>query len=555
VKNYPDTSVQASESIGAKNDAFVKTTKAQQKFVWSIATSIISLTTALAEAQDEILNSIIANPSIFDLLFVSIGKDFTPTEIFDDALACLLILSEDNPRLGEIITADRRTQPFTVLLNLKETPGGRGALACGVLHNVFASLQWHDGNLRSNKFSDATLIPTLSKTLQSTSLEQVQTENGHQWSNPVEILQLALEILAAIGTGLQESSEVGSKHEENDEWNGIEEDEDMGANTDDKEQDSDDDAEVDGDETGDHEMDEDEMDAEMEADMEMVTGTHDDAEDSLNSSNLPTLKALAQSAVPEIIRLANLPLNSDAALKVQSHALSALSNTSWSISCFDFSENQNEEILEAWKPAGQSIWAGVISPILDSDTADVELATKVTSLAWAISRSLHGNLPLKGNEHQKFIALYHAAKGFKTDDSSNDKDQSQDISDPFQSIGVKCIGVLGQLALDPAPLPLNREIGVFLMTVLSAAAETPAADIIEALNQIFDIYGDEEALCDQEVFWKDNFLDHLETIQPKIKGVIKGIDKRTMPELRTRVDEAVLNLNRFIHYKKKNRPN
>ena len=93
-----------------------------------------------------------------------------------------------------------------------------------------------------------------------------------------------------------------------------------------------------------------------------------------------------------------------------------------------------------------------------------------------------------------------------------------------------------------------------MITVLSSLPETPAAEAVEALNQLFDIYGDENLECDREVFWKDDFLKHLEDISPKAKTMAKSIDKRLHGELRSRADEAVLNLNRFTQYKKKNRP-
>jgi hypothetical protein len=106
---------------------------------------------------------------------------------------------------------------------------------------------------------------------------------------------------------------------------------------------------------------------------------------------------------------------------------------------------------------------------------------------------------------------------------------------------------------------MNREVGVFLMTLLNSddmapQNTTPMADVIEGLNQLFDMYGDEEAPCDREVFWKDGFLKHLENFVPKMKALVKGIDKRTQSELRTRADEALLNLGRFVGYKKKHVP-
>jgi hypothetical protein len=183
---------------------------------------------------------------------------------------------------------------------------------------------------------------------------------------------------------------------------------------------------------------------------------------------------------------------------------------------------------------------------LATDTADIELATHITSLAWGVARSLRGrpNTPFAA-EHRRFIALYQATKGSPA---------VQDMEDPFQSLSVKCIGVLGQLALEPAPVDRNRDIGIFLITILAGLPETPTADAVEALNQVFDIYGDESYSYEKEVFWKNDFLKHLDEALPKVRAMVKAIDKRASSELRLRADEAVLNLNRFLTYKRKNKP-
>jgi hypothetical protein len=486
------------------------------------------LVAGLAEASEEALQAIDGVPAISQLLIALVTAKATPSELVDDALSSLLILSEDNPQLADMVV-NAKAGTLDYLLKLKELGTGTGVLACGVLHNLFAALDWHDNNVGRNNSSDAVLVPTLSKALEP------------QLSHSVDILQLALEILSSIGTGIQQSLQKGSAAKE--EWNGIKDDDPM-----DEEEAGDDNDDDEPNEEEDEEMDEDDVDADMEADMDMVTGVDDDVNGHGSIDDLPTLKALAEKAVPQAIRLATLAIDSDEKLRIQGHALGMLNNISWSVSCIDFSEGHNAGILKAWSPMAKRVWENVIAAILATDTADVELATQITSLAWAISRSLGGRVPLAGEAHRKFMTLYQATKGMPAEPEETDS------LDPFQTLSVKCIGVLGQLALSPAPIAVNREIGIFLVTVLSALPETPVADAVESLNQLLDIYGDEELPCDKAVFWKDNFLSHLEEVVPKLKAAAKKIDKRTMLELRTRTDEAIMNLRRFIQYKKKHRP-
>ncbi|UNI21658.1 hypothetical protein JDV02_007630 [Purpureocillium takamizusanense] len=549
------------EKLQSTATPFAKTPKVEQGFVASIAASLVSLLTALAEAGDEVLEAISANATISQFLFILIshnahGQEDGIAALRVDAMACLMILCEDNASLAQKLVTSEHDRCLKALLALKDDANADGVLACATLHNMFASLSGVKNAPQLPQADDSLLIPTLTRVI--TAITQGPTAtNGNGWSSPVELQQLALETLASIGTTLNAATAGPAPRKERDDAP-RDDDEDMGdadehEDAEEKEAEDDEDDEMDPDE--------------MEADMDMVTGVDgadDDDDDDIN--DLPVLKALLQSAIPELIRVACLQPSSDESMRLQGHALSALNNIAWSVSLVDFSEDQNEGIQKAWSPVGRSLWEHVISPILATDTADVGLATQVTSLAWAVARSLGGRTPLKADEHRKFITLYQATKGLLAAHPDNDG-AGDGVDDPFQSLGVKCVGVLGQLALHPAPVDRNREIGTFLVTLLAGlpdpaaagpaavvGATTPPADAVEALNQLFDVYGDEAYPYDADVFWRGNFLSHLEAAVPKARALAKSIDKKTHAELRVRADEASLNLTRFLAYKKKHAP-
>lgn len=567
--------MQVTEALTTANPPFSKNSKAEQEFVWSIAEALTAIIDALAEAHDEAFEAIVRNHDIVHFLFVLLSLGFTTASVYKNAMLCLMTLSEDSRQFVEAIIADEITKTYQRLTSLQRGGGYKAVIACGILHNVFAVMEWHDQNPGKGGVSDAVLVPTLSQSLEKAQLSSNMT-NGHGSSSPADILQLALEILASIGTTLQESLEKRSKAE----WGGI-------VDKDDKDDDDDDDdvmdADVDSDDADeplsenedpsadkddeeDDEMDEDEM----EADMEMVTGADDHPDEgvSTNIDDLPTLKELLHKAIPQALKIAQktdiISRDEEASTAIRTHAFATLNNISWTVSCIDFSDGQSAPILRVWRPIARTIWREAVVPILASDTSDIGLATVVTSLAWAVARTLHiGNTApfLAGDEHKKFISLYHASKGLNTNtnntteqEKKEQQQQGANVEDPFQSLGVKCIGVLGQLALDPAPTALNRELGVFLVTVVSALPETPVADAVEALNQLFDIYGDEKKACDQEVFWQDGFLAHFEAAVPKFRAAVKRVDKGKSAELRQRADETLMNLTRFIQYKQKHRP-
>lgn len=453
-----------------------------------------------------------------------------------------MLLCEDNEKLAHAIcTASNNT--FETLIALKNNLDGEGVLACAVLHNIYASLESSKDAQLPIESDDSTLISTLTKVVAAFSAEQPPAA-GEGWSEPAQYQQLALETIASIGTSLTATMGGPVEPTPSSSKNGAGEPKEDGDDADMNEADDDVRSES-GDEGMDEEDDDEMTHEEIQADMDMVLGGDEEDE---NIDDLPVLKALLQQAIPELIRVASSQPSNEVAMAMQGNALSALNNIAWSLSLVDFSELHNAGIQGAWTPVAKSIWEQVISPILASDTADLGLATQVTGLSWAIARALRSATPLQAGEQRKFITLYQATKG------SSAEQKAQPDEDPFQSLGVKCIGVLGQLAMDPCPVDLNREVGTFLTAIVASLPKTPAAEAVEALNQLFDIYGDEEYAYDKEVFWAHNYAKHLEEAIPKARTMAKSIDKKTQPELRLRADEAVMNLTRFLSYKAKNKP-
>lgn len=482
---------------------------------------------------------------VINFLFGLLVFDGTPNLVQHEVLSCLIALTEDNEVLGKQIID--HADWLKLLVKIKDSGLSTSVAACGVLHNLFVVMQWFDHNTPMEGASDAMLIPTL---VQSMERSAVNGTNGHtQSSSPDQILQLALEITASIATSLQEALEHGSKHEksfegfqdevkpDNEEAGGMDQD-----NEDVDEEDKDEEAEDDNGEMNDDEID---------ADMELVTGDGPDDDD--GPTDEVTLDALVRSAAPIILLLAqsNPATNADI---IQNCAFSALNNIAWTISSIDFSTGHLKSLQNFWASFAQKIWDDVVTPVLASNTADIELASAITSLAWAVSRSVKGEINIQAGEQRKFMALYQASKGLKhTEAEASGAKKDDEDTDAFQGLGVKCIGVLGSLALDPAPVDLNREIGVFLLTILSSLPDAAPADTVETLNQLFDIYADKSFAFDESVFWGNNFYKHLEDIQPKAKKMVKSIDKRKFGELRSRADEAILNLGRFLVYKRKER--
>lgn len=528
-----------------ESSEFLTTPKAHKNLVWNLTGSVVTLLTTLAEAQEEIIQAISKLPNLPNFLFGLLGLSELPPVVYEDTLTCLIALTEDNQDICQQVVENKDW--LSGLVQLKDGGGMKAVGACGVLHNLFSTMHWFDHDTPVEGASDGNLVPALTRCIEIANTHEGQSNGNSSNATPDQVLQLALRITASIATSIQEALEEGNRKEE--EFEGFDEDEMVIEDGSDDENDEGPDPKSHDDDEfeEEHEMNEDEINA----DMELVAG--DDSENETSQDEQLTLNQLVRTAAPVILEYAKPPQNDSAeASETRTTALSVLNNISWTVSSIDFASGHLSSLQSAWSEMAQQIWLQAISPVLASDTADIALASSIASLAFGVAQSVQGKVPIQGEEQRKFMALYQASKTLPKPETekTNGKSSSSDQEDAFQGLGVKCIGVLGRLALNPAPIALNRDIGVFFLTSLPDAA---AAETVEILNQLFDIYADKEYSCDEAVFWADGFYQHLDQALPKIRKLMKGVDKRRFTELRARGDEAVANLVRFLKYKKEER--
>lgn len=526
-------------------------TKSQKELVVAFGTAVMGLLASMAEANEEVFTTISLSEGIGESVIYAVNQNETPDKFLMSLLTFLEIMTEDNAEMSKRMAKS----PTLVgkLLRLTSGSDGIALTACSILHHIYMAMEWFDHNAPVEGAYDAKLVPTMVTVLESYGTTAhagptttLKAASRSQNLAPNDLVRLALDNISSMAFDLQDMIEHGSwevlKKEKTvnkrPAQNGSKRDEDDGIEEDDD--DDDDDGE-------DHEMTMDEIDA----DMAMVLDEGDDKP--VIGQNAETLNLIVRDVTPRIISLARLSdgeiYNADS---IQGHALAALNNISWTIQAIDFDFNPGDHsIQELWFLLGQRIWDDIVSPVLASDTTEIELATVITSLAWAVSRSMKDKLQTGPNQHQKFMALYHASKSLP-DPLRSPPSKSQEQPDPFQGLGVKCIGLISRFALSPAAIDINREVGVFLITVLQHP-ETKVADMVEALNSIFDIYADKAYDYDEPVFWRDGFHQHLQDVLPKAKKVAKSIDKRKFLEPRNLTDQAVENLERFLKYKKSER--
>ncbi|KAF8463513.1 hypothetical protein BDZ91DRAFT_731776 [Kalaharituber pfeilii] len=507
-----------------------------KKLVWTYAENVVGLLTSLcSEGTEEIVNAVNKlNPLPFLMGLLS-PECKTPRTTQNIAAQSLNVLTEEQDELIQSIVESGDVF-LPLLLKLRDTmPVGpaasllRTVAICGVMHNISDFVRASEN--KNSALSDAVnltkvtaLIDAATKILPPTNGNVPTTEEPITEEERCDAIQTGLETLSSIIASLQEEidgniskSTAGMDDMMDEDFEDDEKDEEAVEEIDDS---ADDEA--------------------MQDDIAMVTaGDRDSSEEPTDSADQSPTFHLINVAIPLLLPLCNPQDTTPRSTTIQIRALNCLNNISWTAATTLPHSSSLFKIFEKQAPL---IWSSLIVPILNSNSADVELAEAVASLSWAIAKTVGGKLSLSEGgegvigEHKRFMSLYNAAT---TDD-----------------LRTRCVGVLGCLGLAQGRIEVNKEVGVFLLTILSSlppTGNTSAEPAIEAVDALFDMYADADFDYDEPVFVKHNFIDHLTAIYPKFKAMTKKIDRRKFPELRERGDEAAVNLRRFIDYKKKER--
>ncbi|KAJ2498747.1 hypothetical protein IWW47_003443, partial [Coemansia sp. RSA 2052] len=161
------------------------------------------------------------------------------------------------------------------------------------------------------------------------------------------------------------------------------------------------------------------------------------------------------------------------------------------------------------------------------------------SCMWTLARSAQGAVPATQEQIEGLIHVCEQA--------------------PNSDLRVKAIGVLGNIACrKPGHVDENKRIGTYLLDSIvcapllaaGASSDSNAVEpIIEALDLIYDIYGDQGYDYDEPVFVRGGFLAKLRDCYLPMRKLVKTVDRRIRRELRDRGDLVVQNMRGFIDYK------
>ncbi|KAI9473535.1 MAG: armadillo-type protein [Benjaminiella poitrasii] len=519
--------------------------------VWDVAENFIYIIWSFSEASDKYIKAVNRlNIVTFLISFMSFANQ-CPTKVVVAAGQCLTTLTDDNKDIYiEFQNHPEYIQTLIDILTKFKSPDKLlvRVLACAILMNVREVVQlsgsWaeeHDALGELNKTMMPILLSALDFDIQKAAEELKQTfESGnvtkHDESTEIApkpkqpitkedmFVQNVDERLTTIQLSLELLSDICLQGDaEEDGW------EDAGEDMD---EDADDMADK---------LNEDNMDEYLRDAEKIGEGSSVALDEAAIRSN-PVLQDFTYKVYPKLQEFAaptslsftslqdnvvqNLTLTHQRALECLNNFLLAMNEIP---SKFWYKEQANEAI-KTWN------WlfsiAHAIGSAPESEDRDSMLEIIIGCL-WALGRGLGQNIPLEASHVPTLCGAYKMTNR--------------------ESMKVKIVGCLGPIAVRQGDINTNKDIGVFIMEVLSniGSQKTHAKPevIVEALNFMFDVYSDCAFDYDEPVYIQGNFNNELKKITPAFRSMVKTVDRRKYFDLRNRCDEALMNLVAFTKYK------
>ncbi|CAO0800124.1 unnamed protein product [Mucor circinelloides] len=519
----------------------------RRKSIWDVTENFIYIIWCICEASDKYIKAINRMNIVTFLSSFLLSGDQCPTRVIIAAGQCLNTLTDDNKDL--LIEFQNHPEYTQSLLNIVNQHNDNiliQVLACAILMNVRdvvrLSSSWDDEQQDMGELNKL-LVPVLIKALDydiqdaaSNTISAVQSGNVHTQDESNEITpkpkqpltneeiyvqgvedrlsitQLALELLADIcvqdddlDDGFQESSDQVMQDDEDN-----------------------------------MEQQPDETDNDNEDDIDPAIFNNSIQEDEALQSN-PVLHAYIHQIFPQLIRLATAtpisyhqtnvcPIVSHHLVITHQRSLECLNN--FLLAMHDVG---SKYWFKHYKQDAVQLWRWLFDIANSTAAANTEewardaILEVVIGCLWALGRGITQDIPLDHMDVGALCGTYEMI--------------------PLETMRVKIVGCLGPIAMRSGDVETNKTIGVFIMKLLESKA-TEASVVVEALNLMFDVYSDCAFDYDFPVFVQGGFLNGLKQVVPRVRSMVKSIDRRKDFDLRMRADEAFDNLNAFIKYKR-----
>ncbi|KAI7868433.1 armadillo-type protein [Spinellus fusiger] len=531
--------------------------KDRRRTVWDLAENFIYILWNISEASDKFIKAINRLNVISFLISFLSAADQCPMRVVVAAGQCLTTLTDENkdiyiefqnhPEYMTTLTGilTKFTRPEETLVRV---------LACAVLMNVQEVMRmsnaWDDEQdplIELNKAMLPVLVFSLDYNIQVAAEQSIvafNSTNVHKHEETGEItpvpkqaitaeekyiqsveehlatLQLSLELLADICTQ-DDSGEDG--WEDADETMQGEEGEEPEA------------------------IEEEETEDILKEVAAIGEGSSAAADDALLRSN-PVIHAFTYQILPHLVRLSTPTCLSFSATSVAPTISQGLSVTHLrALECLNnFFLAMNEVPSKFWFKEhvtdAQQAWTWLLKLLNDmvsqegnSQEAMVDTIEAIIGCLWSLARGLGDATPLQPSDNEMLCRIGTVV--------------------PVNSVRVKVVGCLGAIAIRQGNIEFNKNIAIYIIDIIRniPTGKTSPEVAVEALNFMYDVYSDCAFDYDGPIFVQGNMIRELEVIVPAYRSMVKAVDRRKNFDLRSRADEALVNLVAFIKYKKNER--
>ncbi|KAG1051768.1 hypothetical protein G6F43_006048 [Rhizopus delemar] len=513
--------------------------------IWDVTENVIYIIWTLGEFSEESIKAINQlNLVGFLISFLSFA-DQCPARVVIAAGQCLATLTDDN-KDGCIQFQEHPEYAQTLFTILQKATDSSKlficVLSCAILSNIRDTLVLQNGTEDLNKNILPILISSLDYDIQAAAEQTkaaVQSGNLNKKQANLDILpqenqavtkeetyvQGVTERLATLQLSLELLANICSQDDTEDGW------EDAGENMEEDEM---------AEDMADN-INEDNVEEHLQEAQQLGETTSAAVDEDVVRSS-PIVKSFVQQVFPHLVRLAtptSLSFSTEPLVSAVTHGLALTHQRA--LECFNnfllamneipskfWFKEQSSDAVQAWRWLFNT--ANLVASSPESEDRNAVLEAIVGCL-WSLGRGLGHHIPLETTDVPSLCGAYKAAVN--------------------ESMRVKIVGCLSTIASRQGDINTNKDIGVFIMDVLSniATHKTQVDVAVEALNFMFDVYNDCAFDYDTPVYVQGNFNRQLKQILPSVKAMVKSVDRRKNFDLRHRCDEALMNLVAFIKYK------
>lgn len=248
------------------------------------------------------------------------------------------------------------------------------------------------------------------------------------------------------------------------------------------------------------------------------------------------MNILLTRVYPVMDELLKFDMANSGTLLLTNKILISLNNFSWLLA-------SSSQLPVEWFEKSTNLWDRIVTL---SASDDLEVQKNCLNVLWGVMKSLGGEVQSK-LDLKMVSGLVERGDAIRQEITQAENELQLEF---YKSL----VGFLGNAAGVIGNVEVTSRIGKFLIQSIEElnGLNSPlyCEIVVEALDTIYEVFGDSDFVYDGPVFVGENYLEKLVALEPQVKQMYKKIDKNKYPKLKMKVEETWMNLGGFIQYKR-----